>query len=144
MACDRIVAHRDTLLGFPEIRVGCYPPVAVALLRHRAGHSRAVEMILSGENTSVGKLATCGIVDPITDDLDSALETEVRRYADMSPAVLGMTAKLLHDEARRTWGSRIAALEKTYLDDLLPHPDATEGVAAFIEKRQARWRDRET
>jgi enoyl-CoA hydratase/carnithine racemase len=143
MACDRVIAHRETKIGFPEIRVGCYPPVAIAMLAARIGHGRAVEMILGGREIPVETLHAWGIVDRVTTDpgLDSAIQEELALYQDKSPAVLGMAAKLLHDQARKVWGADIRSLEREYLGRLLPHPDACEGIAAFTGKRRPVWVD---
>jgi cyclohexa-1,5-dienecarbonyl-CoA hydratase len=143
LACDRVIAQREARIGFPEIRVGCYPPVAIPLLTARIGHGRATGMILEGAEASAEDLATWGAVDAVTGDptLERGLAGELARYADKSPAVIGMAAALLHERARESWARCIPALEKAYLDELLPHPDAAEGIAAFGEKRAPRWRD---
>jgi len=141
-ACDRVIAHPKARIGFPEIKVGCYPPVAVPMMSHRVGHGRAVEMIMSGDEVPPAKLAEWGVIDRLSgDDLDAAIDEELAIYRGKSPAVIGMASALLHDQARNAWGTQIAALEKEYLDVLLPHPDASEGIAAFQEKRQAIWKD---
>ena len=44
-ACDRVVAEETARLGFPEITVGCYPPVAIPLMARRIGQGRAAQMI---------------------------------------------------------------------------------------------------
>jgi len=73
-------------------------------------------------------------------DLDELIASEVALLSDKSPAVLGMTAALMHEQCEAKWGARIRVLEQAYLRDLLPHPDAAEGIAAFVEKRVAQWR----
>ena len=143
LACDRTIAHTDTVFSFPEIKVGCYPPVAISLLRERVGHSRALEMIASGEAVSVAQLVDWGAISRVSDDrtLDRAIGEEIELYQDKSPAVLGMIASLMHEQAQRSWGSQLAEAERRYLDELLQHADAAEGIKAFGEKRAARWLD---
>lgn len=142
LACDRVVATEDARLSFPEIKVGCYPPVAIPLLTHRAGYGRAVHAICSGEEMPVAEMAAAGLVNRVAASgaLDDAIAAELASYHGKSPAVLGFTATLLHAEAQRAWGERIPELEEEYLEKLLPHPDATEGVAAFQEKRSPVWK----
>lgn len=141
-ACDRIVAENTARLGFPEITVGCYPPVAIPLMAQRVGPGRAAQMILSGREEAVDVLHAWGLVDRVVakGELDAGIGEELALYRAKSPDVLGMAAELLHAEARRGWGARIDTLEKAYLDELLVHPDASEGILAFKEKRPAVWK----
>jgi cyclohexa-1,5-dienecarbonyl-CoA hydratase len=140
-ACDRVIAAEGTEIGLPEINLGCYPPVAIPLLVRRVGIGRATAMILGGGIMPLEELAAWGLVDAIARrGLDAALEEECTRYSRWSPAVVGMVAELLHEESLRSWGERIPAVEEAYLEVLLPHPDCTEGIAAFVAKRPARWR----
>lgn len=114
------------------------------MLPWRLGPGRAAEMILAGTEIPATTLSAWGAVDRLAPDaasLDAALTEEIALYQDKSPAVLGMAAKLLHDEAARRWGGQIDALEREYLARLLPHPDASEGIAAFGERRPPRWQD---
>lgn len=141
-ACDRVLAEAGTEIGLPEIQLGCYPPVAIPLLAARLGVGRATEMILGGQPVPLETLAEWGLVHRIAKarGLEAAIDEECARYSRSSPAVVGMVAELLHEESRRLWGERIAAIEEFYLDVLLPHPDCAEGIAAFVEKRPPRWK----
>ncbi len=142
LACDRVLVEEGVRFGFPEISIGCYPPVAIPMLTHRAGHGRAVGAILGGEDIALEDLRAWGLVDGVAakGGLDALLAREIERYHGKSPGVLGIAARLLHDEAERAWGARIPWVEREYLEKLLPHPDAAEGVAAFQAKRSPRWK----
>jgi len=141
-ACDRVIAAAGTEIALPEIRLGCYPPVAIPLLAARVGVGRAIPMILGGAPVPLESLAEWGLVHRVVppEGLRAAIEEECEIYSRTSPAVLGMVAEHLHEESRRTWGGRIPAIEEAYLEILLPHPDCAEGIAAFVEKRPARWK----
>ena len=140
-ACDRVIAEEGTEVGLPEIGLGCFPPVAIPQLVARVGIGRATEMILGGGRVDVSTLVSWGLIDVATADgsLDAAIDTEVKRFESWSPAVLGQVAHLLHEQVRRSWGGEIPRIENDYLENLLPHPDCAEGIAAFVEKRAAVW-----
>ena len=142
LACDRVLCQEGARFSFPEIRIGAYPPVAIPMLTHRAGHGRATRAILSGEDLPLEELSSWGLIGPVAKkgELDKAVEDEVALYAGQSPTVLGMTARLLHDEAYRAWGERIDHVEEEYLEKLLPQADAAEGIRAFEEKRDPVWK----
>lgn len=144
-ACDRIIAEEETELGLPEIGLGCFPPVAIPQLVSRVGIGRATELILGGDRIDAKKLATWGLIDATvtTGELDRGIQQEVKRYEGWSPAVLGQVAHLLHEQVRRAWGNEIPRIEQDYLENLLPHADCSEGVAAFLEKRPPVWQKRD-
>ncbi len=59
-ACDLVLAAEDARIGFPEIRLGCFPPAAAALLPARMGETRAAEWILTGRSYSGTEAAAAG------------------------------------------------------------------------------------
>ena len=140
-SCDRIIAEEGSVIGLPEIQLGCYPPVAIPLLVSRIGVGRATEMILGGLPQDLQSLAEVGLIDTVcaTGKLDECLDREINRYTDWSPAVVGLVARRLHEESRRQWAQQIPAVESDYLENLLPHPDCSEGIEAFLDKRTAQW-----
>lgn len=143
LACDRVLADESASVGLPEMSLGCYPPVAIPLFPTKLPHGKAIEMMIGGQEAGVEELMEAGVVDKIvpTGQLDRAIEEELKIYSGKSPAILGMLADLIHGDQARTWGARIDAMEKEYLDKLLPHPDVAEGIAAFLEKRKPNWAD---
>lgn len=139
-ACDRTLATATARIGFPESRVGCYPPVALPLLSARVGTGRALELILDGREARLSDLVAWGLVHVAEgSDLDALIGREIARYHDKSPAVVGMVATMLHQEAQRSWADRIRSYEREYLHEMLTHPDAVEGIAAFLDRRPPRW-----
>ena len=144
-ACDRVIAEEETEVGLPEIGLGCFPPVAIPQLVSRVGIGRATELILGGGRIEATRLATWGLIDSTapTGELERSLIEEVKRYEGWSPAVLGQVAHLLHEQVRRRWGDEIPRVEQDYLENLLPHPDCREGIAAFLEKRPPVWQKRD-
>jgi enoyl-CoA hydratase/carnithine racemase len=59
-ACDMVLAAEDARIGFPEIRLGCFPPAAAVLLPSRIGETRAFEWILTGKSYSGTEAAAAG------------------------------------------------------------------------------------
>ena len=61
MACDIVYTTDSAEWGFPEIRLGCYPPVACAVLAALVGQKRAVELILTGRTVNGVEAAEIGL-----------------------------------------------------------------------------------
>jgi len=128
-ACDLVYATPESRFGQPEIKVGCYPPAAAALLPRRVGWTRAMEMITTGRLLDADEAVEFGLVTRVSaSGADEALAT----LLEQSPAVLRLAKRAMRsadfDEA-----------ERIYRDELLRLPDCTEGVLAFLEKRPPRW-----
>lgn len=79
-ACDLVIAAEDARIGFPEIRLGCFPPAAVVLLPARMGETRAAEWILTGGTYSGAEAAAAGFATRAVPA--SSLESETRRLVE--------------------------------------------------------------
>jgi len=127
LACDLAYAAPEARFGQPEIDVGCFPPVATALLPDRVGWKRAVEMIALGRPIDAAEAARIGLVTAVGEA--GPVVEELRRK---SPDVLRATKAALRV-------GTLAGAEEVYRLRLLPLADCAEGVQAFLEKRPPRW-----
>jgi cyclohexa-1,5-dienecarbonyl-CoA hydratase len=140
--CHRLFASPDAKLGQPEIVLGVFAPVASILLTERMGRGGAEDLLLSGRTLSAEEALKSGLVDEIAaDPAEAALEYARRHLAPRSASSLRWAVRA----ARQGFGARfraeLAALEKTYLGELMSTSDAVEGLRAFLDKRPAQWRD---
>ena len=142
LACDLVVAEADARLGFPEIALGCYPPVAAALLPGRVGWSRACELVLGGETFTAEDGRAMGLVNRVAEAGELRAETErfLAPFLSRSPAVVREAKHALREGA----GAALAGLdriERRYVGSLMRLADAEEGIRAFLEKRPPRFRN---
>ncbi len=144
MICDMVYTTESAQWGFPEIKLGCFPPVACAVLASLVGQKRAAGLILTGRTIS-GKeaaefgLATRAVVDA---ELEYAVAECVERLVKLSPAALKITKKASYAWNATHFDKGLARAEKVYLEDLMKTADAQEGIRAFMEKREPRWSGR--
>src|SRR3981189_28955 len=61
--CDMVYTARDASWGFPEIKLGCYPPVAAVALPALVGQKRANELIMTGRQISGDEAAAIGLAN---------------------------------------------------------------------------------
>jgi cyclohexa-1,5-dienecarbonyl-CoA hydratase len=128
IACDLVYAAPGARFGQPEINVGCFPPVAAALLPRRIGWTRAVELIATGRLVSAQEAASWGLV------------TAVKRADENVQALLNKSAPVLRATKRALRAGTLDEAERIYKDEVLPLDDCAEGIRAFIEKRAPDWR----
>lgn len=142
MVCDLAYTAESASWGFPEIKLGCYPPVAVTALAALVGKKRAADLILTGRTISGREAADIGLANCAvpSEQLDSAVRECVDRLVRLSPAALAMTKKATYAWDSIHFDKGLARAEKIYLEELIKTEDAQEGIAAFLQKREPRWK----
>ena len=141
MVCDVVYTAASAQWGFPEIKLGCYPPVACTALAAVAGQKRAAELILTGRTISGIEAAEMGLASRVVPEehLDSAVYQTVRELLGLSPMALAVTKKAIYAWDSMHFDKGLARAEKIYLEELMKTSDAAEGIHSFIEKRAPIW-----
>lgn len=144
IACDLVIAEADAKLGFPEIRLGAYPPVAATLLPGRIGWAAACELVLGGEDVNAERAHALGLLNRVAKPggLRAASDALLRPFLALSPAVVREAKRALREGATPAPGTALARIEERYLGSLMRLADAHEGIRAFMEKREPRFENR--
>jgi methylglutaconyl-CoA hydratase len=139
--CDIVLAREDARFGFTEVRLGLIPatigPFAVA----RIGRSQARALFLTGELFDAHHAREIGIVhDVLADDkaLDAAVERTLAAVLSGGPRAVRAAKALiagLRDGDPASQSARAAAA----LAELRSSPEAREGIAAFLDRREPDW-----
>ncbi len=142
--CDIVFTADNASWGFPEISLGCFPPVAAAMLSALVGQKHAAELILTGRKITGEDAMRIGLANEALpeDELAEMVDDTAERLSHLSPASLAVTKKALYawDSAHVDKGLQRA--EKIYIEELMPLNDAQEGIAAWLEKRKPKWTGR--
>jgi len=144
MVCDIVFTSESAQWGFPEIRLGCYPPVACAALASLVGQKRAAELILTGRTISGTEAAVIGLANRAVNEgqLAVAVAECIEQLRTLSPASLAITKKAFYAWDAMHFDKGLARAEKIYLEELMKTKDAQEGIRAFMEKREPKWSGR--
>jgi cyclohexa-1,5-dienecarbonyl-CoA hydratase len=140
--CDLVFTTDTSNWGFPEITLGCFPPVAAVVLSAIVGQKRAADLILTGRSITGEEAMRIGLAtEAVPDDELSELVGEAaERLGKLSAASLAMAKKALYTWDAMHFDKGLARAEKIYLEELMKLEDAREGIAAFMEKRQPVWK----
>lgn len=140
--CHRVFAAPDAKLGQPEIVLGVFAPVASMLLAERVGRARAEDLCLSGRICSAEEAFAMGLVDVVDADPAKAALSYAREHLTCrSASSLRFAVKAARLGLRDRFDDCLRALEKLYLQELMRTEDAVEGLEAFMQKREPRWKN---
>jgi cyclohexa-1,5-dienecarbonyl-CoA hydratase len=142
MVCDLAYTSELATWGFPEIKLACYPPVAVTALAALVGQKHAADLVLTGRSITGREAASIGLANAVVPeiDLDRTVQEAVHHLSQLSPAALAITKKAIYAWDSIHFDKGLARAEKTYLDELIKTEDAAEGISAFLEKRPPVWK----
>jgi cyclohexa-1,5-dienecarbonyl-CoA hydratase len=140
--CDIVVTSESALWGFPEISLGCFPPVAAVALAALVGQKPAADLILTGRKFDGLEARFLGLANYAVPDhqVKEKLDELLARLAKLSPAALAVTKKALYGWDSMHFDKGLARAEKIYFEELMRTEDAREGIQAFLEKRDAHWK----
>ena len=139
--CDFVVVTESATFGQPEIKLGCFPPVAMVTLPRLVGMRAALDLILTGRSISATEAHRVGLVTRVVSDgeLDAATDGLIRDLRSLSPHVLAIARRKLWASDGFDFEGSLESMEDLYLHGLMKTQDAAEGIRAFMEKRQPVW-----
>jgi enoyl-CoA hydratase/carnithine racemase len=137
------IASTGAALGTPEIEVGIFPMVIMAVLARHVPRRRLMEMMLLGQKFGADEAARLGLVNRAVppERLDAEVASITAAVAAKSPTAvrLGLQAYAAQDELDLE--SALPLLQGR-LAQILRTDDAREGLTAFLEKRAPKWTGR--
>jgi cyclohexa-1,5-dienecarbonyl-CoA hydratase len=144
LSCDLLIATEDARFAQPEIELGCYPPVAAALLPSRIGAGLTLDLALTGRTLTCEEAERLGLVTRRmpSGQLDEAVQELAAQIATKSAPVVRLAKKAVRAGRDLPFSEALAETERIYKEELLPLEDLAEGAAAFLAKRRAVWRNR--
>jgi enoyl-CoA hydratase len=144
LACDLIVARESATFGTPEINVGIFPFMLMALLYRNLPRKRVNELMLLGERVSASEAKAVGFVNrvvPDDQDLDGAVIEWAERLASKSPILMRFGKDAIRRQDGMPYDEALDYLQ-AQLSLAFATEDAREGLTAFLEKRAPSWTGR--
>ena len=141
LGCDLIVAAQDAKFVMSYVKAGLSPDGGGSdALAHALAPQAALEMLLDGAPVSAARLHELGIVNRVVAS-GSALEEAMgwgRRLAEGPAAAHGRIKQLVHAARGRSHRAQLDAERDAFVESLYGD-ECGEGIAAFLEKRAARF-----
>jgi enoyl-CoA hydratase/carnithine racemase len=143
LACDLIVARAGVRFGTPEINVGVFPFMIMALIYRNVGRKKTNELLLLGEQISAEEAERIGIVNRVVpaEEFDAAVADWAGKLAAKSPLLMRLGKDAMFRQQDMALADALAFLQ-AQLTVAFSTEDIREGVAAFFEKRDPVWTGR--
>jgi enoyl-CoA hydratase len=143
LACDLIVAKEGATFGTPEINIGIFPFMIMALIYRNVGRKKTNELLLLGERIDAHEAARIGIVNKVVaaEDFGAAVDAWATRLAAKSPTAMRLGKDAMYRQQDLAFAEALELLRQNLMLSL-DTEDMAEGVRAFFEKREPRWTGR--
>jgi 3-hydroxypropionyl-coenzyme A dehydratase len=143
LACDLIVAREGARFGTPEINVGAFPFMIMALIYRNVPRKKTTELLLLGEQISAEEAERIGIVNKVVaaGEYDAAVAEWAERLASKSPLIMKLGKDAMFRQQDMAFLDALDFL-RSQLTLAFSTDDIHEGVKAFFEKREPVWTGR--
>jgi enoyl-CoA hydratase/carnithine racemase len=143
LACDLIVAKETATFGTPEINVGVFPFMIMALIYRNLPRKKTTELLLLGERIDAREAERIGIVNRVVapDEFEAAVSDWAHKLAAKSPVLMRMGKDAIYRQMDMAFEDALDYL-RAQLTIAFSTEDIQEGVKAFFEKRDPQWTGR--
>jgi 2-(1,2-epoxy-1,2-dihydrophenyl)acetyl-CoA isomerase len=141
LGCDLLIMADDAFLLSPFTTISLVPDGGLNwLLVHQLGYRRAFQISIESERISAERCVELGLANKAV-PADSLVEEAVawaRKLSERAPLSMATTKQAMRHAASADWASTFD-FEASNLDRLKDSDDSAEGIAAFFEKRKAKF-----
>jgi enoyl-CoA hydratase/carnithine racemase len=143
LACDLIVASEEATFGTPEINIGAFPFMIMALIYRNVPRKKATELLLLGERWSAREALAAGIVNKVVPaaEFDATVAEWANKLASKSPVIMRLGKEAMRRQMDMPLDDALDYL-RAQLSLAVSTEDIVEGVTAFFQKREPQWKGR--
>jgi enoyl-CoA hydratase/carnithine racemase len=141
--CDLVVASEDARFATPGVKIGLFCSTPMVALSRAVGQKKAMEMLLTGEFVSAEEALAEGLVNKVVpaEELEAETRKLAEKAAEASPLVVGVGKQAFYRQLEMPT-EQAYAYTKEVMSFNASFTDAQEGICAFLEKRQPKWKGR--
>ena len=141
LACDMIIATEDSDFGTPEIKLGLFPMMVMALMVRNLPRKKAMELMFTGGKVSATEAKELGMINVVVprEELDKATQSMAETISGYSPAIVQLGKEAFLNMQGMPYKEALQYLQGM-LTIAVNTEDAMEGISAFMSKRSPEWK----
>ena len=141
--CDLVVAAEEARFATPGVKIGLFCSTPMVALSRAVGQKKAMEMLLTGDFITAEEALAEGLVNRVVpaEELDAETQRLAGKIAEASPLVVGIGKGAFYRQVEMPV-EQAYAYTKEIMSFNASFADAQEGICAFLEKRQPKWKGR--
>lgn len=136
--CHIVIAREDAAFGLTEIRLGLWPFLVFRSVTAAIGERRTVELALTGRIVNAAEAQGMGLIHEVTEHMEKRALDLAKALSESSPTAIRSGLTFVQQSRGRDWQSA-GVVARRVRDEVFASEDFQEGLAAFREKRAARW-----
>jgi enoyl-CoA hydratase/carnithine racemase len=139
-SCDLAVATDDAMFATPGVKIGLFCSTPMVPISRAVGRKRAMQMLLTGEPIDAATAVEWGLINLAVpaQELDAEVEKLVGQITRFSSDVIGIGKEAFYAQIDLEEHDAYS-VTKQVMTSNAAHPDAQEGMSAFLEKRSPEW-----
>jgi enoyl-CoA hydratase/carnithine racemase len=139
--CDLAVADEDARFATPGVNIGLFCSTPMVALSRNVPRKHAMEMLLTGDFISARRAYEIGLVNRVvsSSELDRAAYAFAEKISSKSPLTLKIGKKAFYEQAEKDLRAAYEYSSRVMVENMMAR-DAEEGIDAFLEKREPRWK----
>jgi len=143
LACDLVIAKEEATFGTPEINVGAFPFMIMALIYRNVPRKKTNELLLLGDRIDAREAERIGLVNRVVPaaEFDAAVGEWAAKLASKSPLIMRLGKDAMFRQQDMAFADALDYL-RSQLSLAMTTEDIVEGVTAFFEKREPNWKGR--
>jgi enoyl-CoA hydratase len=143
LSCDLLIAKEGATFGTPEINVGAFPYMIMAIIYRNVPRKKVNEMMLLGERLSAEQAVEFGLANKVVaaGEFDAAVADWAGKLASKSPLLMRIGHDAMYRQQDMALDDALDYL-RSQLSLTFTTEDIVEGVTAFFEKRDPQWKGR--
>jgi 3-hydroxypropionyl-coenzyme A dehydratase len=143
LSCDLVIAREGVTFGTPEINIGAFPYMIMAIIYRNVPRKKVNEMMLLGERLTAEEAVELGLANKVVPaaELDAAVAEWAGKLASKSPVLMRIGHDAMYRQQDMAFDEALEFL-RSQLSLTFTTEDIVEGVTAFFEKRDPQWKGR--